>query len=1161
MAFRKRKFESRKTIYISGTGSIIALLLFLVSMQYYGVNIETTGDLLCLGDENYPCISYINISTSTYNLAFLSSETIYFDKNITYFLYRWEEGKRNYCTKYRAYYEWKETNETDLYYCEKENEYKYCDKLSASKKMCYEKTGYQPFDFKGNRLKIGGLWHFKLVGYKDSNQTLSWGIKAGLRDDKNLWYGLNNQGETIEIKRKTADYNGIKISAKSKERCSYKPDESNDGYKICNSTIQIDNNLTAPISADDLILDINMPIKNNEIKYYYPEIINPKEKTNISVVYEVPQYDEGHYNISIKLKSGYILDLDPEVGACGSLDTANSTYTLTTSVSDADTCMTVAEANITLDCQGYTITFQTSTITAGNALQSSYKNTTVRNCIIVSDKYKSGHAALSLTGGGNVNVSKNNITAYGSSEGGAIHIDGSPENCVIDRNNITGKTGTQSTRLVEIRSGVDINITNNNMSKTGSANSHYVIDNTGALTNQLIKNNRLEIGNCTDSICIIVRTQSTGEFIDNIFKLDAGDELISEGIRLQTGIINVTNNSINMIGNSTEGLRVLSGASVIINNTIVLTDNCVGGDHFGAGIALTGGVSNMTNNNISNTNASSYFIRAGTHNVFDSNISYDLRCQKDVYGYSGGILNLINTTFNHSALEFEATAASTVNIKWYFDALVNDTTEALIGGARVTAVNRTNNQVFSEVTESNGEISRQIILSYMQNRTESFSYNNHTINASKAGYTSATIILNITKTNSTFQNFTLKRLFFVTNLTPINRTYNTNTIDFNISLSLAGTGCFVNINSTGNTTMEKHNNTYFNYTLTDMEEGEYNVSFICNDTTVGVGNLWNETDPVYFNIEFLTPTLSIHSPANQSYDVNNLDFNVSSNISLSWCGIALDDDENFTMEQHNSSYFNYTNSSIEDGTHLLNFTCNSTFNIYNSTHIEFFTDISDPVTALVSPVNDSSESQDVTFVCNASDAELSNLSIYVWDPSDVEVYRNETNYTGTYLSSSYFARLPPDDSTYKWACRACDILHHCNQTSNYTINLDYVDFNITLFNVSHIDIYPNSTTVNDTWPVNQTSDKGIFTYTNNLSYKINITARLNETKFPFLYMHLGDSSSYGTSIILNTSWQIIVLDVNIGGVGYIWLFQDYYKWFLENGTWTPELDIAGRVTN
>jgi len=225
-----------------------------------------------------------------------------------------------------------------------------------------------------------------------------------------------------------------RMKAYSSVHFSYKPDSSDDGWKYGEILQIFENNWRKlkNVSASSFGVEINVPIKNairyvsnkynlvnrtfcrdycidncteieNETICYEPicnyECENVTEKEfynwynapnptywNISIGYfaikytaEVPKYSQGHYNFTFEIL-GRNFKLDPEIDGCGILDTPNTIYTLNQSVSSSGTCMQVWASNITLDCNGFTINYSSSSVGYGVYTNSSF--TTVKGCVI-----------------------------------------------------------------------------------------------------------------------------------------------------------------------------------------------------------------------------------------------------------------------------------------------------------------------------------------------------------------------------------------------------------------------------------------------------------------------------------------------------------------------------------------------------------------------------------------------------------------------------------------------------------------------------------------------------------------------------------------------------------------------------------------------------------
>lgn len=107
-----------------------------------------------------------------------------------------------------------------------------------------------------------------------------------------------------------------------------------------------------------------------------------------------------------------------DISACGTLGDENTTYTLTQNVSVTDNdCFQLRANNVTLDCQGYTISF-----TNGNAVSSyeipiiGYNDTTIKNCNMISNS-GSNPIGIYLSNSYNGTLQDNNISTGTTSIG------------------------------------------------------------------------------------------------------------------------------------------------------------------------------------------------------------------------------------------------------------------------------------------------------------------------------------------------------------------------------------------------------------------------------------------------------------------------------------------------------------------------------------------------------------------------------------------------------------------------------------------------------------------------------------------------------------------------------------------------------------------------
>ncbi|MFH1801559.1 MAG: hypothetical protein ABH804_01860 [archaeon] len=83
---------------------------------------------------------------------------------------------------------------------------------------------------------------------------------------------------------------------------------------------------------------------------------------------------------------------------------------------------------------------------------------------------------------------------------------------------------------------------------------------------------------------------------------------------------------------------------------------------------------------------------------------------------------------------------------------------------------------------------------------------------------------------------------FITIISPLNDTYDTLDIDFNVSLNEEGSWCSYSLDSAENITMTKLNDTYFWEQNISMTPGSHFAEFVCNDTN----NNFNFTNVTFY---------------------------------------------------------------------------------------------------------------------------------------------------------------------------------------------------------------------------------------------------------------------------------------------------------------------------
>jgi len=202
-----------------------------------------------------------------------------------------------------------------------------------------------------------------------------------------------------------------------------------------------------------------------------------------------------------------------------------------------------------------------------------------------------------------------------------------------------------------------------------------------------------------------------------------------------------------------------------------------------------------------------------------------------------------------------------------------------------------------------------------------------------------------------------------------------------------------------------------------------------NDLTL----TWNVT------IDITPPELTIISPSNQSYDSSSLDFNISSNEPLSSCKFTINNwITNYTMNEFNSTYFYYTNSSMNDNFYTVKFSCiDFAGNTNNSANINFTVDVYGPNISLTTPLNatySNNTLQNLSFSA-ADSVGLKNATLYIFNSSG-----NLINFTNIFISGKTILTgiiyTFTYDGIFTWFYNIFDIANNQENTQNNTIIID-----------------------------------------------------------------------------------------------------------------------------
>ena len=140
------------------------------------------------------------------------------------------------------------------------------------------------------------------------------------------------------------------------------------------------------------------------------------------------------------------------------------------------------------------------------------------------------------------------------------------------------------------------------------------------------------------------------------------------------------------------------------------------------------------------------------------------------------------------------------------------------------------------------------------------------------------------------------------------------------------------------------NETYISAGSKTFNEGSNTIYAYVNDSA---GNL-NSTLVNLF-IDSIAPSINVNSPEEKTYNLSVISFNISTSEN-SYCWIALNSTENYTMQTGDNLNFNYS-LTLENGMYSINYYCNDSFNNLNQKTMLFGIDTVPPQISLNFPAS------------------------------------------------------------------------------------------------------------------------------------------------------------------------------------------------------------------
>ncbi|MBI2629726.1 S8 family serine peptidase [Candidatus Pacearchaeota archaeon] len=222
------------------------------------------------------------------------------------------------------------------------------------------------------------------------------------------------------------------------------------------------------------------------------------------------------------------------------------------------------------------------------------------------------------------------------------------------------------------------------------------------------------------------------------------------------------------------------------------------------------------------------------------------------------------------------------------------------------------------------------------------------------------------------------------------------------------------------------------------------------------------------------------------------------------------------MTSEIESMFNLTGKRISDSGSGLNF---SRIDVYSAI---LRMDSKYSNSSLMSPANNFvTINRNVSFSCNATDLQLQNITLLVYNSSGAVNYTNTSNISGEYNSSSWNVTL--DYQNYLWNCYSCDRNNNCSYSGrNFSliINLLGVEL-ISPVNNTHTNIAGRNFSCNTTTQNGELTNMTFYIWnSSSLFYQENktISGIFNETAFNFTFSY-SDSYSWNCRAFNNNSFN------------------------------------------
>ena len=475
--------------------------------------------------------------------------------------------------------------------------------------------------------------------------------------------------------------------------------------------------------------------------------------------------------------------------------TITQNTTLVQNLSGSASCINIGADNITLDCNGYSITWNTAGADSNYAvLAGNRTGVTAKNCILIDGNVASVRSVgINFTSTNTSTVLNNTVRTNGTTNNYGLIIQNNSFNNTLTNNTIR-TNGTSFNYGIYLFSSTYNNTLHNNTIQTdGDSNFNYGIVLETLNSNNVVSNNTVSTNGTSDNYGINIFDSGSNNVVSNNTVSTNGTSNSNYGILLQLNSNNVNNNTVSTSGTSdNNGIYISSSSNNVTGNMVstsgtsdnngivvgavannnVLNNNTIqtqGTSNTNYGIYLTSTVSgnNLTGNvittNGTNNNHGIRLQTSANNNTFNNNfvttlssLSYGISLLRSsdnrfngttlnftkewIHSGVGMLNNFSNTTFQTGNGSINSTPLWTLtglqNITQVRLNITNNS--AFSNSTNLTMINTTAQIIFNGLTS----INPQFIVDFEDDGT----YENcSSVQCSKQSYASGRLVFNVTR--------------------------------------------------------------------------------------------------------------------------------------------------------------------------------------------------------------------------------------------------------------------------------------------------------------------------------------------------------------------------------------------------------------------------------